>query len=264
VSKVELIGADTRLQGQLVLISAAFPPDAGGGDDEELILRIEEAVTSLGRAVAAAGGQLALLGDSTLAELITLSSAEYGTAQFVEDIREGQGPTPVVLHLDGTESAAERRALDNLVSAGAAVVQRFDPQALPQTPAALVLVGGAPRWQETFEEIRRLFPATPVFALTTTMDDSSWNNLESLRAFDREILNAFLNEVVRLVEQPSQNERFADHGGEDTLFPIEERGLLAEDPRNVRLWTRDVIPYALIAQALVDEIASPQSRVQEA
>jgi hypothetical protein len=102
------------LAGRTVLVAAGWtegqaPDGAGPWDEGYQALAVDEAVVSLGRAVFARGGRIALVGDVDLALLLAMVAGEYGPDRPAEDLRpERERPMPSVLWIDLSEAAPER------------------------------------------------------------------------------------------------------------------------------------------------------------
>jgi len=194
-----------RLDGALVLLLGGIPDyqesreemsDGQLVESEDQIIRIQEAVISLCRAVFSAGGRLALADDPLLTPLIAQIAAEYWEPAPIEtslspNERRNREREPVIVYQPKKIFSNE----ENFLLAGYVRVQ----SEMPSEVAAVVAIGGSEeqhaQFGSWFERRRR----TPIYVIGSTgglaskegirnmdvneeaNDDELWHRLQAAR-----------------------------------------------------------------------------------
>jgi hypothetical protein len=261
-----------RLRGRRVFLSASVPSPLRAKEfrrSRDAAVSIPEAVISLTRAVLTHGGQLVMGAHPTISPLVAQVAAEYWEPEATEGERvrergEGRGAnTPIVIYQSRAFEGMVSEATLLLERAGHARIQWIDrlagesvkhgsrkpfaPESLAHMrkemlrttrPNAMVCIGGMEA--RLFAE---MVPEGRIYALSTTGGAaellSNEANVNGLRAIDRELM-AELESVER--EHPPAHDR-VDEAGAET------RGRDSDEPEE------KYVPYPLIAQVIVEEIA---------
>lgn len=263
MSPLSEIPAESRLIGHNIFLSASVPaPERAERYRrvKDAHLEIEEAVVSLARAVFAEGGTLVFGGHPTISPLVAMVAGEYSTPRFVES-RDEEVRTPIHIYQSRAYEGYVPDETLMMFRAGYATLhwtravdgECFDPKAprdrqgCPRSlrhmreqmiretaPVAMVCIGGMEGVEEETEIFLRLREGAPIYVFGETGGASALlakrRGDEALRVIDQEILER----LERLHRAPAR-----DH----------------EISRGIAEPEKALVPYPLIAQVLVEELA---------
>jgi hypothetical protein len=194
-----------RLGGALILLLAGVPdyqrgdeelPDGESSDSEDQMIRVQEAVVSLSRAVFSAGGRLALEDDPLLTPLVAQLASEYWEPAPIEtqssgDERSHREREPVIVYQPKKIFSKE----ENFLQAGYVRVQ----SEMPSEVAAVVAIGGGEEQHYEFASWLERRGPIPIYVVGSTggwasregpryreiteeaNDEQLWQKLQSLR-----------------------------------------------------------------------------------
>ena len=253
----------TRLTGKVIFLSASVPAlnrQERFRRIEGAHFEIEQAVISVARAVFSEGGRLVFGGHPAISPLVAMVAGEYREPRLVE-AEEVRKPSPIQVFQSRAFQGFLPEETLMMYQLGYATItwveavanERFDPmQHYPEGPCptslremrvamiketrpdAMVCIGGMNGVEEELALFGKLRPGTPVYVLGRTGGASALI-AEQYRGKVRVIDAEVLDRVARLRrEHPSHTNK------EDT--PREGPG-------------PPVVPYPLIAQTIVDELA---------
>lgn len=251
----------SRLVGKAIFLSASVPAPRRAEQYlrvEDAAFEIEQAVISLARAVFSEGGELVFGGHPAISPLVAMVAGEYREPRYVESSQE-QLWAPIRIF----QSRAFEGFLPNdtllMYQLGYATItwvdaadgEKFDPNmrydhpACPNSlramreamigrtrPEAMVCIGGmegVEREAETFSELRR---GAPIYVLERTGGASLIlaGRLKNIRVIDTETLNRIEHLKAEFPEKTPKR-----------IGPQQEQ--------------RGVVPYPLVMQTIVDEVA---------
>ena len=256
-----------QLRGKKIFLSASIPnpkrsekfhlvPDAQ--------IQIEEAVTSLTRAILAEGGQLIFGGHPTISPLVGLVAGEYSLPRIIEEDRIRNEEMRANLLVEIFQSEVFREYLPDetwqLFKQGFATIkwtqrvnnERYNPEISDQPqcteslmamrrsmlketrPTSMICIGGMEGVIEEAGLYKEMFPNQQIYVFEST-GGAAQNLVNEMKggvqAFDSNILN----QIAELNYKGEES---------DTI-------LRSEEPEN----NIKIIPYAIICQLLVQEIA---------
>jgi hypothetical protein len=267
VSSASAIPPQRRLAGCTVFLSASVPsPERAERYRrvEDAHVEIEEAVISLARAVFTEGGALVFGGHPTISPLVAMVAGEYITPRLAGGSEE-EVRTPIHIYQSEAYKGYVPDETLMMFRAGYATLhwteavdgERFDPEAprdrprCPKSlrrmreqmiretaPVAMVCIGGMEGVEEEAKIFRELRKREPIYVFGETGGAAALlaerRGDETLRVIDREILKR--------------------------LGPL-RRSSERQDTRRVREEpVRDLVPYPLIAQTLVEELVQLDER----
>jgi hypothetical protein len=251
--------APGRLEGRAVFLSASVPAPESAEHYRRVAdahLEIEEAVISLARAVFSEGGTLVFGGHPAISPLVAMVAGEYLRPRAGAGTARGEPPIHIYQsrifegHLPQETPAMFRAGYARLHWTEAVDGERYDPD-LPRDrprypaslrhmretmigesrPAAMVCIGGMEGVEQEVEIFARLRPAAPIYTFAETGGAAALlaeARAGSVRAIDREVL-------ARLAEVRGR--------------PVAS--------------ATSVVPYPLIAQRLVAELAHSRTAARE-
>ncbi|MBX3177647.1 MAG: hypothetical protein KF886_09820 [Candidatus Hydrogenedentes bacterium] len=270
------IGDTRRLGGKTVFLSASVPRSERSNQFQTIQdaqIQIEEAVVSLTRAVLAEDGRLVFGGHPSISPLVGLVAAEYALSRSPEGdehsahVRHNDGERTELIQIFQSEAFRGylpdeswqlfRRGFAGVQWIPAVANERFNPElrSEPQctlsltrmrremlertSPIAMICIGGMEGVEEEAKLFREVCSNSRIYAFETTGGAARnlVNKTKSVRSFDKELMD-------RLHDNFSLP---TDVEGER----IENLVQREDSKHDIR-----VVPYPLICQALVREIAS--------
>jgi hypothetical protein len=240
-----------RLDGGLVLLLGGIPDyqrsdealsDGDSLEAEDQVIRVQEAVISLSRAVFSAGGRLALADDPLLTPLVAQLASEYWEPAPIEtlpsgDERGNREREPVIVYQPKKIFSKE----ENFLQAGYVRVQ----SEMPSEVAAVVAIGGGEEQHYQFASWLERKERIPIYVIGST---GGWASKEGPRY--REVIEEANDEQLWEKLQSVRNE---------IRFPVsKERFAEQEEPEPT---VEEQVPefryslYPLLMSNIVDDVA---------
>jgi hypothetical protein len=255
-----------RLRGRTIFLSASVPTAQRSERYqriEDAHFEIEQAVISLARAVFSEGGQLVFGGHPAISPLVAMVAGEYREPRFSESSEERPAPPIRIFQSRAFEGFLPSDTL-LMYQLGYATItwvdavnqEKFNPEIKykePPCPAslramrkamiewtnphAMVCIGGMEGVERETELFRELRGEAPIYVLQST------GGASLILGHTRKDIRVIDSEIMRRIEALKSNILGPSHPTDSARKPEE----------------RPVVPYPLIMQSIVDEIAGPQT-----
>ena len=273
----------TRLRGMRILLSASEPEDESDQPSRSRMddhVRIDEAVLCLARAVFSEAGSLVFAGPPSISSLLAIVASEYAPPLHAEEGRALERERADAPSFEGApvwifQSAATHERPDSenwlMESLGYARIRRIQAVTRERPNSQLP----EQRFSQSRAEVQRVLleetrPAAMVAVGGTEQeadDARQFLDFSLLRSAPIYTIESTGGTAARL-RQRLNNMRVHDVERDLLIRLAEQRPRQLESPRD-RLWMRSEeseplpsaapsIPYALVMQVLVDEIARGQ------
>jgi hypothetical protein len=216
------------LVGRFVFLSIDWARGPGSVLSPEVSIRIDEAVTSLARAVAAEGGSIAMVEQPSFSSLVAFIFGQYRAPHRVEG-EEERRESPSLWIRRERERASQGRDLHSELGYLQTHSVPLEELLYRTRPLGMVCIGGGQEMVRQYATFRQVMTGGTVYVLTTTggmAAELARRQGDNVRAIDEEILQR----LERAVQESPQR-----------VDETSER-----EP--------DLIPYPLIMQELVNEL----------
>jgi len=243
-----------RLKDAVILLVYGVPEPKEGGEDisdeqvrnmEDQITRVDEAVTSLARAVFSANGRLAFADDALLTPLIAQIASEYWEPPAIEPAeppgeRKREGLEPVIVY----EPRSELAEIEAFTRPGYVRVQ----DEIPSELAAVIAIGGTSKQSHQFATWQNRAGKIAFYTIA-----SAGGLAASLR--EKSPLSDSSNDI-RLWERIESARKEITFPVDEKQFNNEERAELPEE----RIPEFRYSIYPLLMSNIVDEVAKRLGR----